>query len=90
MTEKNTATVEVRGVEAEYRPDVLRSAKFGMAIGDLSDDDLTEEEKLVVNARLMRMLFGEGRYRLMEALEEEGVEFQEWLPEFFEAVGAKN
>lgn len=88
MPEKQT--VEVGGIEVEYDRAVLSSTKFSVAMGDLSDDDLPDAEKLVVNARAMRMLFGEGRYRLMDELEAKGVEFNTWLPAFFEAVGAKN
>lgn len=86
----DTQNVEVMGIEVEYPKSVLSSPKFMMAIGDVADEDLPDDEKLVVNARMMRMLFGSGRYALMDELESAGIEFSDWLPKFFEAVGAKN
>ncbi len=85
-----TATVMVDGIEVEYDPNILASPKFSMAIGDIADDDLDDGEKLLVNARLMRMLFGQRRYALMDELEARDLELRDWLPSFFGAVGAKN
>jgi len=90
MADKGRKTVEVRGVEVEYDPSVLTSQKFIMAMGDISDEELDDSEKLVVNARIMRMLFGGKRYSLMDELESRDEEFGGWLTAFFEAVGAKN
>ena len=90
MEERTTDVVEVDGVSIEYYPDVLKSQRFIMALGDITDDDLPEGEKIVVTARMMRMLFGDGRYRIVDEMERRGAVFKDWLMSFFKAVGAKN
>ena len=89
-------TVTVNGIEAPYDSAKLGDVRFVLMLGELSDDSLADSEKLSAYAHMVRFLFGDERYRILEGLAEANGgsadvdAFSTWLAEYFEAVGAKN
>ena len=85
-----TATVEVGGAIVEYNPSALGSMSLVLALGDLADESLPDNERLVVNARVMRLLFGENRYEVAKLVDESGETFALWMAQFLKEARAKN
>lgn len=88
--------VTVQGIEVPFDKAKLADVRFVIMLGDLNDDTLEDSEKMAAQARVMRFLFGNDRYRILDGIAEsnggnvDGIVFGAWLAQYFEAVGAKN
>ena len=93
-----TVTVESHGVTAEVEPARLLDPSFSFCLARVSDDQLTDDRKLVWYGRMLDAAFGDDEaYRIMGALaaaSEGGASSSEAFNEFFRdvlgQVGAKN
>lgn len=95
MGEKTKAsTIEVGGIAVPFDPDKLSDTRFVVMLGDMDDPTLDAGEKMVVQSRLLRFVFGEERERIMDALADGGKLTNEafsafWIA-FLKAANAKN
>jgi len=89
--------LEVDGIEVEFDKSKLSDMRFVTMLGDIEDDSLDDGEKLIVQSRLLRFIFGRAqRDRIQDELAEKADDnlaneaFSVWWVEFLKAANAKN
>lgn len=96
---KQQDTVEVGGVEYPVYRERISDVRFSVMLGDLEDESVSDADKIAVQARALRFLFGgdpSARDRALDQAAEAagGILTQEafstWFAAYMKAVGAKN
>lgn len=89
--------LEVGGIEVEFDKSKLKDMRFVTMLGDIEDESLSDGEKLVVQSRLLRFVFGRAqRDRIQDELAKKADDnlandaFASWWVEFLKAANAKN
>ena len=90
-------TVEVDGITVEFDESMLKDMRFLTMLGDIEDESLDDGEKLIVQSRLLRLMFGRAqRDRIQDELASraddtlDNAAFSAWWVEFLKAANAKN
>lgn len=89
-------TLEVDGIQVSLDRDKLADTRFITMLGDIEDETFDAAQKMIVQARMLRFVFGGERDRIMDELAErnDGVlkndAFRAWWIEFLKAANAKN
>lgn len=89
--------LEINGINVEFDKDKLADMRFITMLGDIEDESLSQEEKLIVQSRLLRFVFGRAqRDRIQDELAKKAdgslanEAFSAWWIEFLKAANAKN
>ena len=93
---KALPTVKVGGVEYPLHIDKLSDMRFIVMMGDLNDPTMGDEEKLAVQSKMLRFVFGDGRFDVLDSIAEANggsvtsEAFAAWWIDYLMAANAKN